>query len=96
MTVQEQKTIQKELSVAQVYKELKHDLRLCISYLEMNRPEIVAMYFWTNKRSKIEEIINNLIQEFPEKRVQDIQKLMLKIFTYFTKTNGETTKDISD
>ena len=96
MTVSEQKTIQKELSVAQVYKELKHDLRLCISYLEMNRPEIVAMYFWTTKRSEIEKQINVIIQDFPEKRVKDIQKLMLKIFTYFTKPNGETTKDISD
>lgn len=92
MTVSEQKTIQKEFSVAQVYKELKHDLKLCIMYLEMNRPEIVAEYFWTTKRSKIEELINNLIQEFPEKRVQDVQKLMLKIFTYFTKEEWQKKK----
>ena len=34
MTVQKQTTIQKEFSVAQVYKELKHDLRLCLNYLD--------------------------------------------------------------
>jgi len=92
MTVSEQKTIQKEFSVAQVYKELKHDLKLCIHYLEIWKEEYVAMYFWTTKRSKIEELINNLIQEFPEKRVQDVQKLMLKIFTYFTKEEWQKKK----
>jgi hypothetical protein len=34
MTVQEQKTVQKKLSVAEVYKQLKHDLKLCINFLE--------------------------------------------------------------
>lgn len=96
MTVQEQKTIQKRLSVAEVYKQLKHDLKLCINFLETWQEKYVVMYFWTNKRSEIEKQINVIIQDFPEKRVKDIQKLMLKIFTYFTKPNGETTKDISD
>lgn len=92
MTVQEQKTVQKKLSVAQVYKELKHDLNLCVMYLEMDKPEIVAEYFGTNKRSEIENRINAVIQEFPEKRVQDIQKIMLKIFTYFTKPEWQQNK----
>lgn len=96
MTVQEQKTVQKRLSVAEVYKQLKHDLKLCINFLETWKEEYVVMYFWTNKRSEIEKKINVLIQEFPEKRVKDIQRLMMHIFTYFTKPNGETTKDISD
>lgn len=89
MTVQKQTTIQKEFSVAQVYKELKHDLKLCVMYLEMKRPEIVAEYFGTIKRSEIETKINAVIQEFPEKRVQDIQKIMLEIFTYFSKKDDK-------
>lgn len=92
MTVQEQKTVQKKLSVAEVYKQLKHDLKLCINFLETWQEKYVAMYFWTVKRSEIEKKINDIIQEFPEKRVKDIQKLMLKIFTYFTKPEWQTNK----
>lgn len=92
MTVQEQKTVQKRLSVAEVYKQLKHDLKLCINFLETWQEEYVVMYFWTNKRSEIEKQINVVIQEFPEKRVKDIQKLMLKIFIYFTKPEWQQNK----
>jgi len=92
MTVQEQKTIQKRLSVAEVYKQLKHDLKLCINFLETWQEKYMVMYFWTNKRSEIEKQINVIIQDFPEKRVKDIQRLMLKIFTYFTKPEWQQNK----
>lgn len=92
MTVQEQKTVQKKLSVAEVYKQLKHDLKLCINFLETWQEKYVVMYFWTNKRSEIEKQINVIIQEFPEKRVKDIQRLMMHIFTYFTKPEWQQNK----
>jgi hypothetical protein len=85
MTVSKQKTIQKGLSVAQVYKELKHDLSLCVMYLEMNRSEIVDQYFGTNDTEKMEERINTVIQEFPNKWIEDIQKYLTKIFIYYKK-----------
>jgi hypothetical protein len=67
-------------------------LKLCINFLETWQEKYVVMYFWTNKRSEIEKQINVIIQEFPEKRVKDIQKLMLKIFTYFTKPEWQQNK----
>ena len=92
MTVQEQETIQKPMSVAEVYKEFKHDLKLCINYLEHGKAEYVAMYFGTTSRNKIEELINNITVDFPDKWIADIQKLALKIFTYFTKEEWQQKK----
>ena len=85
MTVSKQKTIQKGLSVAQVYKELKHDLSLCVTYCGMDRYDIVDQYFGTNYTEKMEERINTVIQEFPNKWVEDIQKYLTKIFIYYKK-----------
>lgn len=92
MTVSKQKTIQKGLSVAQVYKELKHDLSLCVTYCGMNRSEIVEQYFGTNDTEKMEERINTVIQEFPNKWIEDIQKYLTKIFIYFKKQEWQQKK----
>ena len=48
-------------------------------------PEVVAEYFGTTSKHEIEKKIYFIIQDFPDKRAFDIQTILSKIFTYFTK-----------
>ena len=85
-------TIQK-MSVKKIYSNLKSDLERCIELLDADRPELVAEYFWTTKRSEIADKLSVICQPFSEYQFVEIEKLIAELHKYFiSKPNEEWEK----
>lgn len=84
-------TIQK-MSVKKIYSNLKSDLERCIELLDADRPELVAEYFWTTKRSEIADKLAVICQPFSEYQFAEIEKLIAELHSYFISKKGKWQK----
>lgn len=75
-------TLQK-MPVKKIYTGLKADLKLCIKFIEMNRPERVKLYFWTDKWSEIADKLEVICEPFSDYQKSEIEKVISELHKFF-------------
>jgi len=72
-----------KMTVKKIYTNLKSDLQLCINFIKEGKPELVKMYFWTNKWEEIANQLEVICKPFSEVQFIEIEKLVSELHSFF-------------
>ena len=75
-------TVQK-MTTKKIFSKLKSDLKLCIRFIQMRKPEYVKLYFGTDNRQEIADKLEVICKPFSDYQKADIENVISELHSYF-------------